>query len=307
MTLGKSLPGNCNKLGHLFAWAFLSIIFLIYQLKLIWYFFPSESKLLLRSELPVVALGKSLPGNCSKLGHLFAWAFLSIIFLTYQLKLIYIFFHVRANYYWEVELPVVTLGKSLPGNCSKLGHLFAWAFLAIIFVTYQLKLILYLFPSESKLLLRSELSVVTLGKSLPGNCSKLGHLFAWAFLSIIFLTYQLKLVLYLFPFESKLWMRSELSVVSLGKSLPGNWSKMGHLFAWDFWSIIFVTYQLKLILYLFLLRVNYYWEVSCPLWPCANLYVEASGNWGIVCLGFFVNNFSYIPTETIFVPFSISE
>ena len=65
--------------------------------------FPCESKLLLRSELPVVTLGKSLPGNCSKLGHLFAWAFLSIIFLTYQLKLIYIFFHVRVNYYCPYE------------------------------------------------------------------------------------------------------------------------------------------------------------------------------------------------------------
>ena len=79
------------------------------------------------------------------------------------------------------------------------------------------------FPFESKLLLRSELPVVTLGKSLPGNCSKLGHLFAWAFLSIIFLTYQLKLVLYLFPFESKLLLGSELPVVTFrGKSLPGN-------------------------------------------------------------------------------------
>ena len=74
-------------------------------------------------------------------------------------------------------------------------HLFAWAFLSIIFLTSQLKLLLYLFPFESELLLRSELPVVTLGKSLPGNCSKLGHLFAWAFLSIIFLTFQLKLLL----------------------------------------------------------------------------------------------------------------
>jgi len=35
-------------------------------------------------------------------------------------------------------------------------------------------------PFESELLLRSELSVVTLGKSLPGNCSKLGQLFPGA-------------------------------------------------------------------------------------------------------------------------------
>ena len=126
----------------------------------------------------------------------------------------------------------MTLGKSLPGNCSKLGHLFAWAFLSIIFFTSQLKLLLYLFPFESELLLRSELPVVTLGKSLPGNCSKLGHLFAWAFLSIIFLTSQLKLLLHLFPFESELLLRSEMSVVTLGKSLPGNCSKLGHLFPW---------------------------------------------------------------------------
>ena len=74
----------------------------------------------------------------------------------------------------------MTLDKSLPGNCSILGHLFAWAFLSIIFLTSQLKLILYLFPFESELFLRSDLSVVTLAKSLPGNCSKLGHLFPWA-------------------------------------------------------------------------------------------------------------------------------
>ena len=135
-----------------------------------------------------------------------------------------------------------------------LGHLFAWAFLSIIFLTSQVKLLLYLFPFESELLLRSELPVVTLGKSLPGNCSKLGHLFAWAFLSIIFLTSQVKLLLYLFPFESELLLRSELPVVTLGKSLPGNCSKLGHYF---------------------------------------------------VCLGFLVNNFSYIPSETTFVPFSI--
>ena len=66
----------------------------------------------------------------------------------------------------------MTLGKSLSGICSKLGHLFAWAFFSIIFLTSQLKLILYLFPFESELLLRSELSVVTLGKSLPGNCAQ---------------------------------------------------------------------------------------------------------------------------------------
>ena len=77
-------------------------------------------------------------------------------------------------------------------------------------------------PFESELLLRSELSVVTLGKSLPGNCSKLGHLFPWAFLSIIFLTSQLKIILYLFPFESGLLLRSELSDVALDKSIPGN-------------------------------------------------------------------------------------
>ena len=86
------------------------------------------------------------------------------------------------------------------------------------------------FSIESELLLRSELSVVTLGKSLPGNCSKLGHLFAWAFLSIISFTPQLKLTLYLFPFESGLLLISELSVVTLSKSLPGNCSKLGHLF-----------------------------------------------------------------------------
>ena len=102
----------------------------------------------------------------------------------------------------------MTLGKSLPGNCSKLGHLFAWAFLSIFFLTFQMKLLLYLFPFESGLLLRSELSVVTLGKSLPGNCSKLGRLFPWAELSITFLTSQLKLILYLFPFESVLLLRS---------------------------------------------------------------------------------------------------
>ena len=251
MTLGKSLPGNCSKLGHLFAWAFLSIIFLTFQLKLLLYLFPFESELLLRSELPVVTLGKSLPENCSKLGHLFAWAFLSIIFLTSQLKLLLNLFPFESELLLRSELPVVTLGKSLPENCSKLGHLFAWAFLSIIFLTSQLKLLLNLFPFESELLLRSELPVVTLGKSLPGNCSKLGHLFAWAFLSIIFLTFQLKLLLYLFPFESELLLRSELSVVTLGKSLPGNCSKLGHLFAWVFLSIIFLTFQLKLLLYLF--------------------------------------------------------
>ena len=63
----------------------------------------------------------------------------------------------------------MTLGKSLPGNCSKLGHLFAWAFLSIIFLTSQVKLLLYLFPFEGELLLRSELPVVTLGKSFPGK------------------------------------------------------------------------------------------------------------------------------------------
>ena len=55
------------------------------------------------------------------------------------------------------------------------------------------------------------------------------------------------------PFESELLLRSELSVVTLGKSLPGNCSKLGHF----------------------------------------------------VSLGFLVNNFSYIPIETNFVPFSI--
>ena len=66
----------------------------------------------------------------------------------------------------------MTLGKFLPGNCCKLGHLFPWAFLSIIFLTSQLKVILYLFQFESGLLLRSELPVVTLGKSLPGNCAQ---------------------------------------------------------------------------------------------------------------------------------------
>ena len=151
-----------------------------------------------------MTLGKSLPGNCSKLERLFAWAFLSIIFLTSQLNLILYLFPFESEFLLRSELPVVTLGKSLPRNCSKLGHLAAWAFLSITFLTYQPKLILYLFTFESELLLRSELSVVTLGKSLPGNCSKLEHLFTWAFLSIIFLTSQLKLILYLFPFESEL-------------------------------------------------------------------------------------------------------
>ena len=134
----------------------------------------------------------------------------------------------------------------------RMGHLFAWASLSIIFLTYQLKLILYLLPSESKLLLRSELPVVTLGKSLPGNCSKLGHLFAWAFLSIIFLTYQLKLIWYLFPFESELLLRGQLPFVTLGKSLPRNCSKLGNLFAWAFLSIVFQTSQLLFVVELLL-------------------------------------------------------
>ena len=71
-------------------------------------------------------------------------------------------------------------------------------------------------PFESELLLRSELSVVTLGKSLPGNCSKLGRLFPWAFLSLIFLTSQLKQILYLFPFESELLLRSGAACCDLG-------------------------------------------------------------------------------------------
>ena len=111
-----------------------------------------------------------------------------------------------------------------------LSFFFLYCFLAFVCLGFLVNNFSYIptetnfvpFPFESKLLLRMELPVVTLGKSLPGNCSKLGHLFAWAFLSIIFLTYQLKLILFLFPFESELLLRSELSVVTLGKSLPGN-------------------------------------------------------------------------------------
>ena len=105
-------------------------------------------------------------------------------------------------------MSVVTLGKSLPGNCSKLGHLFAWAFLSIIFLPSQFKLIFVPFPFEKESLLRSWLSVVTLGKSLSGNCCKLGHLSAWAFLSIIFLPSQFKLIFVPFPFEKESLLRS---------------------------------------------------------------------------------------------------
>ena len=139
--------------------------------------------------------------------HLSAWAFLSIIFSYIPTATNFVPFPFESKLLLRSELPVVTLGKSLPGNCSKLGYLFAWAFLSIIFFTYQLQLILCLFHFESKLLLRSELPVVTLGKSLPGNCSKLENLFAWAFLSIVFHTSQLKLILSLSSFKRKfLWL-----------------------------------------------------------------------------------------------------
>ena len=140
----------------------------------------------------------------------------------------------------------MTLGKSLPGSNSKLGHLFAWAFFSIIFLPSKF-IWLFIYTSillfQKELLLRSKLSVVTLGKSLPGSNSKLGHSFAWASFTIIFLPSKfIWLFIYtsVLIFQKELLLRSKLSVVTLGKSLPGSNSKLGHLFAWAFFSIIFL-------------------------------------------------------------------
>ena len=67
---------------------------------------------------------------------------------------------------------------------EKLGHFFAWPFLLINFLTSQFKLIFYLFPFKSELLLfvvelllRSQQSLVTLGKlQQTGSFVCLGYL-----------------------------------------------------------------------------------------------------------------------------------
>ena len=283
VTLGKSLPGSNSKLGHFLTG--LSCQWFFYHANLFLYLLVLQKELLLRIKLSVVTLGKSLPGSNSKLGHFLPG--LSCQWFFYHANLFLYLLVLQKEWLLRIKLSVVTLGKSLPGSNSKLGHFLPG--LSCQWFFYHANLFLYLLVLQKELLLRIKLSVVTLGKSLPGSNSKLGHFLTG--LSCQWFFYHANLFLYLLVLQKELLLRIKLSVVTLGKSLPGSKSKLGHFLPGL--SCQWFFYHANLFLYLLALQKELLlWELSCLLWPWVNPYLEATANWGIFWLGFLVNDFS---------------